>query len=358
MSKRLITIIVTVYNIAPYLERFFECLKAQTFDDYMALIIDDGSTDNSLSVCEKHAVQDDRIRVVHLEHVGISQARNIALSMLDTPFTTSLDGDDYFDKDYLKHLIDAQHKYNADMVISNVIFRNEALEETSRFVARSEELFEGEQIRQVLPALLAENRLNYLYGRLYRTEPLKDVRVEPDVMQGSDTVINCQYVVKINSIAVIENYDYNYIRYKSRSVTSYKGDEYFSRLLRLNLYVRDLMRRKGFYTPEMEEAIDVRILFTGRAALQRIAGAPLPTNEKHKRASQVAQNEEYSASYERQKAKASELYFRVIPPDEALAYIDETAAVYRDAENDAKKEKMRGKIPKPLLKLYRKMRNH
>ena len=358
MSNRYITIIVTVYNIAPYLERFFDCLKAQTFEDYEALIIDDGSTDNSLSVCEKRAARDDRIRVVHLEHVGISQARNIALSMLDTPFTTSLDGDDYFDKNYLKHLADAMQRHNADLIISNVITRNEALEETARFVPRGEEMFKGEDVRKVLPALLLENRLNFLYGKLYRTELLKDIRVEPDVMQGSDTMINCQYAIKAGSIAVIEDYDYNYIVYQSRSVTSYKGDAYFSRLLRLNLYVRDLMRDKGFNTPEMEEAIDVRILFIGRTALQRIAGAQLTTNEKHERASLIAQNEEYLAAYERQKANASKLYFRVIPPDEALAYVDETTAVYRDAEKDAKKEKMRGKIPKPLLKVYHKIRNH
>lgn len=358
MSQRSITIIVTVYNIESYLERFFDCLKNQTFTDYEALIIDDGSSDNSLSVCQKHARNDDRIRVVPIEHVGISQARNIALSMLQTPFATSLDGDDYFEKDYLKHLADAMQRHNADLIISNVITRNEALEETARFVPRSEELFKGEDIRRVLPALLLENRLNFLYGKLYKTELLKDIRVEPDIMQGSDTMINCQYAIKAKSIAVIEDYDYNYIAYKSRSVTSYKGDAYFSRLLRLNLYVRDLMRQNGFSTDEMETAIDVRILFIGKTALQRIAGSKLAQEEKHQRASLIAQNEEYIASYKRRESKLQTLDFRVIPPGSEKEYIDETTAVYRDAEKDAKKDKMRGKIPKPLLSLYHKIRNH
>ncbi|MBQ1453266.1 MAG: glycosyltransferase family 2 protein [Ruminococcus sp.] len=358
MNERPITIIVTVYNIEPYLERFFKCLEAQTFSGYEALIIDDGSTDNSLSICEKHAAKDDRIHVVHSEHIGISQARNIALSMLQTPLATSLDGDDYFEKDYLKHLYDAWKKYNADFIISNVITHNEALEETSRFTPRAEELFEGEQIRDVLPALLSENRLNYLYGKLYRTELLKDIRVEPDVMQGSDTMINCQYAIKSAGIVVIEDYDYNYITYRSRSVTSYKGEAYYSRLLRLNLYVRDLMRENGFYTREMETAVDIRILFVGKIALTRICGAKLPKSEKYKQASQVAQNADYVASYDRQKDRISSLDFRVVPPGTERDYVDETTAVFRDAEKDAKKEKLRSKIPKPLLKAYSKLRNH
>ena len=57
---------------------------------------------------------------------------------------------------------------------------------------------------------------------------------------------------------LIENYDYNYIRYKSRSVTSYKGDEYFSRLLRLNLYVRDLMRRFSLRPEELLVVDDLK----------------------------------------------------------------------------------------------------
>ena len=108
MGKSPVTIFVTVYNIAKYLERFFDCLEKQTFSDYKLLIIDDGSTDNSLSICRAHAEKDSRIEVVAIEHAGISAARNKILGMLDTAFATSLDGDDYFEPDYLKHLMDAQ----------------------------------------------------------------------------------------------------------------------------------------------------------------------------------------------------------------------------------------------------------
>ena len=356
--SRYITIITTVYNIAPYLERFFKCLGEQTFTDYEALIVDDGSTDNSLEICRAHAENDDRIRLVELEHTGISGARNTALGLLQTPFAASLDGDDFFERDYLKHLVDAQKKYEADLVISNVITRNEKLEETSRFPPRPEAVYEGGEIREVLPQLLREGRLNFLYSKIYRTSLLKDIRVEPDVMQGSDTMINCLYIAKARRIAVICDCDYNYIRFRSRSVTSFNGDGYYERLLRINLYVRDFMSENGLMTEEMENAVDGRILFAGKTALQRIAGAKLSKGEKYRRAEQIADGREYLSAYNRQRQRGNlgSARFRVVAPDEAKAYIDETAAVYRDSERDEKKQARRERCPKALLGLYRKIR--
>ena len=213
MGKCPVTIFVTVYNIEKYLERFFDCLDKQTFKDYQLLIIDDGSTDNSLSICQAYAEKNSQTKVVPIEHIGISAARNKILGMLDTEFATSLDGDDYFEPDYLKHLMDAQKKYNADYVISNVIYANPEGVETSRFIPRKEAFYTKEQLPDIVPTLLEEDRLNYLYTKLYRTEYLKDIRVEPDVKQGSDTMINMQYTLRINNLAVIDEYDYHNYRY-------------------------------------------------------------------------------------------------------------------------------------------------
>ena len=193
MGKGIVTIFVTVYNIGKHLERFFDCLDKQTFKDYKVLMLDDGSTDNSLSICRAHAEKDSRIKVVAIDHVGIAAARNMVLGMLDTEFATSLDGDDYFEPDYLKHLADSQKKYDADLVISNVIYVFQNGVEIFRFSPRKESFYTKEQFPDILPELLEDERMNYLYTKLYRTEYLKDIRVESDVKQGSDTMINMQY---------------------------------------------------------------------------------------------------------------------------------------------------------------------
>ena len=80
--------------------------------------------------------------------------------------------------------------------------------------------------------------------------------------------------------------------------------------------------------------------------------------EKYRRAEQIADGREYLSAYNRQRQRGNlgSARFRVVAPDEAKAYIDETAAVYRDSERDEKKQARRERCPKALLGLYRKIR--
>ena len=305
------------------MERFFDCLDKQTFRDYKLLMIDDGSTDNSLSICQAHAEQDSRIKVVPIEHVGIAAARNIILGMLDTEFATSLDGDDYFEPDYLKHLMDAQKKYNADLVISNVITVNQYGVETRRFPPRKEAFFTKEQLPDVLPELLEEDRLNYLYSKLYRTEYLKDIRVEPDVKLGSDTMINIQYVTRINNIAVIEDYDYQYIRYTTRSVTSTKSTDFFWRMYRIQKFLYDVTEKNGLLNDNMLRVIDGRTMISGIVGLYRIEQADIKMKTKLAAAHTAIHSDEYLWAYNRLKEnrQLETLKFKVIHPGEEEAFI-------------------------------------
>ena len=72
MKKMKLTVIVTVFNIAEHLPRFFEAMKNQTYSDYVLLVLDDGSQDNSLKVCREYEKQDSRIKVIPCEHLGTS----------------------------------------------------------------------------------------------------------------------------------------------------------------------------------------------------------------------------------------------------------------------------------------------
>ena len=323
MEKQLVTICVSVYNIGGYLERFFDCLDKQTFRNYKLLMIDDGSTDNSLSICRAHAEKDSRIKVVSIEHGGIARARNLMHGMLDTEFATSLDGDDYFGPDYLKHLMDAQKKYDADYVVSNLIYVTEDGKELARIMPRKEEFFTKEQFPDILPELLEERRLNYVCTKLYRTEYLKDIRVDPDVNVGEDTMINIQYMFRINNIAVIEDYDYYYVQYTSRSLTSASSTDFFWRMYRIQKYLYDTTKKNGMLNDKMLRAIDVRTLISGDVAIQRIARLGIKLKDKVAAAQKTIHSYEYLSSYNRLKdnGQLETLSYKVIHPGEEGEYI-------------------------------------
>ena len=362
MSEHKVTVFVTVYNIEKHLERFFACLSAQTYEDYEALMIDDGSSDNSLAVCRKYAQADDRIRVIASQHVGISAARELALRNIRTPYAASLDGDDYFDKDYLRHLMDAGEKTGADLVLSNVILVYEDGTEKNRFVPRSEGFYTEEELPQLLPELLSEERLNYLYAKLYKTALLQQVHIEPNVMQGSDTMINFRYLKYVRSIAQTADYDYYYVQYRKRSVTSYAGADYFMRLYRINRFLLDFTEENGMQTEDMLRVIDCRILHVGANTLKRIAKSPDSMKNKYKRAAEVVNSVEYLQSYRRIVEKGDRERFREryryepIEPGTEKAFIDHNVKVLSDMKKDERLERLRGKCPESVFKLWHGLR--
>lgn len=91
----MISIIVPVYNIENYLPRCMDSLFAQTDSDFEIILVDDGSTDGSGSLCDQYATRDTRVRVIHKENGGLSSARNAGLSVAKGAYILFLDGDDY-----------------------------------------------------------------------------------------------------------------------------------------------------------------------------------------------------------------------------------------------------------------------
>ena len=90
----MISIIVPVYNVEPYLRKCLDSILAQTYRDLEILIIDDGSTDGSGRICDEYAGKDDRIKVFHTENHGLSAARNYALDRSHGDYIAFIDSDD------------------------------------------------------------------------------------------------------------------------------------------------------------------------------------------------------------------------------------------------------------------------
>lgn len=78
-ENSLVSIIIPIYNAAKYLEETIKSVENQTYQDYEAILIDDGSNDNSLEIAKKHAIENPKIKIIKSEHQGVSKARNIGI---------------------------------------------------------------------------------------------------------------------------------------------------------------------------------------------------------------------------------------------------------------------------------------
>lgn len=109
-KQPLISVIVPVYNIIPYLPRCVESLRTQTYENLEILLIDDGSTDETPALCDRLEAEDERIRVFHKKNGGPSSARNFGLQQAGGEYVGFVDSDDYVDADMYERLYGAIEK--------------------------------------------------------------------------------------------------------------------------------------------------------------------------------------------------------------------------------------------------------
>ncbi|MBR2475496.1 MAG: glycosyltransferase family 2 protein [Bacteroidaceae bacterium] len=112
-----ISIIVPVYNIENYLPKCIESLLSQTYANWEAILVDDGSSDNSGTICDKYSNLDSRIKVIHKENEGVVSARIDGVKSSEGEFIYFLDGDDYIAPDALSLFVTKQKESAADIVI-------------------------------------------------------------------------------------------------------------------------------------------------------------------------------------------------------------------------------------------------
>lgn len=112
-----ISIIVPVYNVEAYISRCIDSILAQTFVDFELILVDDGSTDRSGEICDSYAGMDSRIRVIHKENGGASDARNTGIDTAEGRYIGFVDSDDYIAKDMYEKLLKACVNHKADLSV-------------------------------------------------------------------------------------------------------------------------------------------------------------------------------------------------------------------------------------------------
>lgn len=113
----LITVVVPVYNMEKYLYRFMNTLLSQTCDGFEVIIVDDGSSDNSIEMCNEYEQRfPELIKVIHKENGGLSSARNTGIEAAKGSFIIFPDPDDWLEQDYVKKLMSIQKEYSPDLV--------------------------------------------------------------------------------------------------------------------------------------------------------------------------------------------------------------------------------------------------
>lgn len=153
-----ISVIIPVYNVEEYLEECIESVLKQTYTNYEIILVDDGSTDNSGSICDCYERKYTNIKVIHQKNGGLSAARNLGLKAAEGVYVYFLDSDDYIQDITLKHLIDIIEKERADVVFfDGFVFFTDCEENMDTTKYQRKERYVSENGRDLLFKLLVND---------------------------------------------------------------------------------------------------------------------------------------------------------------------------------------------------------
>lgn len=198
----LISVVVPVYNCAPYLDACLQSLEAQTLQNWEAVLVDDGSTDGSAALCDAWAGKDARFRVLHQKNTGVSAARNAGIQACRGSYLAFVDADDWVEPEFLHRLYDLIRK--ADMAVCCVYDQSDWNEKVQSGIVPVQTL-------RSTPSLYANPVFtNYLYNKLYRMSLVRHIRFPVQVRRCEDAYYVQDCLLACRSIAVCTDKLYHY----------------------------------------------------------------------------------------------------------------------------------------------------
>lgn len=208
-----ISIIVPVYNVAPYLPQSLASIADQSFIDWECIIVDDGSTDSSAEICDEFAAKDRRFKTIHKQNGGVSDARNAALDIAKGNYIAFVDPDDWVEPDYLETLLQLAKKYNADVVQCG--FRREFTNHShSKPLTHQEKSVNHDE---AMLGLLSPYKIpTLLWNKLFRREVIS--QHFPKGLNYEDAYIIPVWFRNVKSVALTPQLLYHY-RMRKKSIT-------------------------------------------------------------------------------------------------------------------------------------------
>ena len=120
-----VSVVVPVYNTEKYLQRCIQSILGQTYERLELILIDDGSTDSSGTLCDAAAQKDSRVKVLHKENEGAGEARNYGINMAEGDYICFVDSDDYIAHRYIEIMLKTAERYDCGLVQCNFLFGGE-----------------------------------------------------------------------------------------------------------------------------------------------------------------------------------------------------------------------------------------
>lgn len=222
MEQPLVSIIVPVYNAGAYLRPCLESIRRQSWENIEVLLINDGSTDGSLTVCEEFEAADPRFKVITQPNSGVSAARNRGLAAAKGKYIQFVDGDDKLTPDATELLAAAAEKKGADLVVAH-FYRVVGERHAQRGHIKKECYLNRADYAEQMRKAPANYYYGVLWNKLYHRSILErqEMRFDESMNWCEDFIFNLEYLRHCRLIAAIPRPVYYYYKREGSLVTSH-----------------------------------------------------------------------------------------------------------------------------------------
>lgn len=183
--EKCVSVIVPIYKVEPYLKRAIDSITGQSYSNLEIILVDDGSPDGCGKICDDYALSDSRIKVIHKENGGLSDARNAGLDIATGEYIAFVDSDDYIARDYVETLLAALNEHDGDVAMCSYAVTSSLEYDDSIFHVKEGAYADGSvevcDRKALLSNLYDANHQDATYfivawNKLYKASLWKDIR--------------------------------------------------------------------------------------------------------------------------------------------------------------------------------------
>lgn len=204
-----ISVVVPVYNCEKTLSKCLSSVLNQTFEDFELIIVNDGSPDNSDTICGEFAEKDKRIKYIRRENGGLAHVRNLGLNEAKGEYLYFVDSDDYIDEGALEFMFNTAIKQKSDIVLCGYFLENgKSIEKNSCSSAS----VCGSDINSYMVELKSKNLIDPAWNKLYKVSFLRETKVQfPEGEYYEDTYFNLKLLDFEPKISICSECFYHYV---------------------------------------------------------------------------------------------------------------------------------------------------
>lgn len=286
------SVIIPVYNVEKYINRCLKSILSQRYNDLEIILIDNGSTDRSASICDIYANEDANISVYHIENHGVGSARNFGLSKARGEFIYFVDSDDYLVGNLFAEFED---KLTPDLDLLVFSYYNSFEQEMTEKNRKKKILpyngsYDKYDFSKIFKDLFLSDMLYTVWNKLYRREFLIENNISFEKYElGEDVRFNLNAYRNVNKVYLSQDSYYVYvIGRKGSAMSSYNPKRLQYQLQELEL-VDSLLKDWNIDSSNLDNTVKARILMSN---IHNISKQKLPVIKKVKLVKEICKSKD------------------------------------------------------------------